>query len=187
MKNRQSLPALWLLSDARNDAELEQALRRLPRGSGFVFRHYHLPPEERRLRFNRLARIARSRGHLVVLSGSARETRRWGADGAYGATDGLNAGPSILRLVTAHTLHELRQAQRADAVLLSPVFPTRSHPGTNVLGPLRFRLIAVRVRTPVIALGGMNPQAARRLRHPRWAAIDGLAATKRLARIPDDS
>ena len=48
MQNRQSLPQLWLLSDARNDAGLEQALRRLPRGSGFVLRHYHLPPAERR-------------------------------------------------------------------------------------------------------------------------------------------
>ena len=30
----------------------------------------------------------------------------------------------------------------ADAVLLSPVFPTRSHPGAPVLGPVRFRLLA---------------------------------------------
>ncbi|MFN5818931.1 MAG: thiamine phosphate synthase, partial [Novosphingobium sp.] len=39
---KKPLPAIWLLSDARNDAVLERALMRLPRGSGFVFRHYHL-------------------------------------------------------------------------------------------------------------------------------------------------
>ena len=68
-----------------------------------------------------------------------------------------------------------RVKQRADAVLLSPVFATRSHPGGARLGPLRFRLLAAKSRAPVIALGGMNHHTARRLRSPRWAAIDGLS------------
>ena len=33
MRDKQSLPLIWLLSDARNDAQLEQALADLPRGS----------------------------------------------------------------------------------------------------------------------------------------------------------
>jgi 23S rRNA-/tRNA-specific pseudouridylate synthase len=33
-----------------------------------------------------VARTARRHGHVVVLSGDARQARRWGADGAYGAT-----------------------------------------------------------------------------------------------------
>lgn len=180
MQNRQSLPQLWLLSDARNDAGLEQALRRLPRGSGFVLRHYHLPPAERRARFRTLARIARACGHTVVLSGSAAEAGRWGADGAYGSAPALGAGAALTRLVTVHSLAELRRARRADAVLLSPVFPTRSHPGAAGLGTLRFRAIAAWAPVPVIALGGMDARRARRLGWPRWAAIDGLSATKRL-------
>jgi len=60
-------------------------------------------------------------------------------------------------------------------VLLSPVFPTRSHPGQPTLGPVRFRLLAARAGLPVIALGGMNRATARRLAWPRWAAIDGLS------------
>ena len=175
MQNRQSLPQLWLLSDARNDAGLEQALRRLPRGSGFVLRHYHLPPAERRARFRKLARIARARGHMVVLSGSAAEARRWGADGAYGSGQTLGAGAALLRLVSVHSLAELRRTRRADAVLLSPVFPTRSHPGAAGLGTLRFRAIAAWAPVPVIALGGMNRATARRIAWPRWAAIDGLS------------
>ncbi|HSJ77794.1 MAG TPA: thiamine phosphate synthase, partial [Erythrobacter sp.] len=57
----QSFPHLWLLSDARNDGGLERALSRLPRGSGFIYRHYHLPPVERVARFRSLARLARAR------------------------------------------------------------------------------------------------------------------------------
>lgn len=187
MRQRQPLPPLCLLSDARNDAALERALADLPRGSLFVFRHTHLPEAARRQRFAALAALARRHGHLVVLSGSARQARRWGADGAYGSARQLGAGAALLRLVTVHSLRELRRARRADAVLLSPVFPTRSHPGARVLGPLRFCTIAAHARVPVIALGGMDRARARRLGHAHWAAIDGLVATKRLTGIPKDS
>jgi thiamine-phosphate pyrophosphorylase len=175
-KRQPALPRIWLVSDARNDAVLDRALARLPRGSGLVFRHYHLPPVERRMRFEALAKAARRRGHWIALSGDAAAARRWGANAAYGAARQLSRGPALPRLVTVHSLKELGAAirARADAVLLSPVFPTRSHPGAEVLGPLRFRLIAARAKVPVIALGGMNRPAARRLKHPLWAAIDGL-------------
>lgn len=178
--NRQPpLPAIWLISDARNDAALDRVLARLPRGSGFIYRHYHLPPDERRARFRTLARAARRRGHGVILSGSAQEARRWGADGAYGAPSRLMHGPATLRLATVHSLRELAAAHRAraDAVLVSPVFPTRSHPGTAALGPLRFHLLAARAQVPVIALGGMTAHRARAFQLHKWAAIQGLAET----------
>lgn len=167
MPRLKPLPNIWLLSDARNDAVLERALKRLPHGSGFVFRHYHLPEAERRKRFARLARLARTRGISVILSGTAAQARRWGADGSYGAHRGAT-------LATAHSLRELRRTGRAAAVLLSPVFPTRSHPGGKVLGSLRFRLLAQRSVLPVIALGGMNAAASRQLGWPRWAGIDAF-------------
>lgn len=168
------MPAIWLISDARNDAALDAALDRLPRGSGLIFRHYHLPPAERRARFAALRRRARARGIIVVLAGPMRQARSWGAEGAYGPARMLARGAEGLRLVTVHSLAELARARRADAVLLSPVFPTRSHPGSQTLGPLRFRLLAARAAVPVIALGGMGPVAARRLGWPRWAAIDSF-------------
>lgn len=183
---RDALPDVWLVSDARNDAALERTLARLPRGSGLIFRHYHLPPEARRARFDRLARLARRRGHRVVLAGGAEQARRWGADGHYGARYGAPSHGAGLWLATAHALRALRGAHRADAVLLSPVFATRSHPGARTLGPLRFRLLAVRSPVPVIALGGMTRRGARRLGHAKWAAIDGLC-DERTCRNPKDS
>lgn len=171
-----SLPDIWLVTDARNDAALEDVLARLPRGSGLIFRHYHLPERERRTRFQALARLARRFGHCAVLSGTARQARRWGAYGAYGPAERLAGGPALPRLVTAHSLREIGMAQRAraDAILLSPVFATRSHPGAATLGPLRFKLLARRARVPVIALGGMNNRRADRLGAKKWAAIDGI-------------
>lgn len=176
MPRRQTpFPRLWLVSDARNDAALERVIARLPRGSGLIFRHYHLAPAPRRARFGALARIARARGQVLILAGDARTARAWGADGAYGPAELLARGPALLRLVTVHSLTELGRACRADAVLLSPVFKTRSHADARPLGPLRFHLIAARARCPVIALGGVDPPRARAFGLERWAAIDGLS------------
>ena len=179
MPDENPLPHLWLLSDERNDADVERALQRLPAGSGFVYRHYHLPPAERHFRFRELASIARPSGHWIILADSALTAREWGADGIYGAPRALyprRAG--LLRIATAHDMREIGQANRigVDAVMLSPVFPTRSHEGATTLGPSRFRALAAQSRAPVIALGGMTHRTAHRLGWPRWAAIDGLSA-----------
>ncbi len=178
MTRANPLPRLWLISDARNDAGLERALAKLPRGSGFIYRHYHLPDGERLARFRVLRRTARARGHVVILADSALTAREWGADGIYGAPRSLYPRRrSLIHLATAHSLAEIGLAARlgADAVLLSPVFPTRTHPGGAVLGPVRFRLLARQARLPVITLGGMTLHRARTLGWERWAAIDGLS------------
>ena len=176
MAKIQALPALWLISDARNDAALDEALRQLPRGSGFVFRHYHLNDQARRKRFRQLASIARASDHLAILSGHADLAVEWGADGVYGPPGKLGNRPGLLRFATAHDAGEILLANRAmvDGVFLSPVFPTRSHKGGACLGISHFKALALQAEMPVIALGGMNAERAKELDWPRWAAIDGL-------------
>ncbi|KPF94051.1 thiamine monophosphate synthase [Novosphingobium sp. AAP83] len=160
------------MSDRRNDAALERALARLPRGSALVFRHYDLPASARQRRFECLKRIARAHGICMI---GARTPRGWRVDGTYGSPREV-AGTKGLRLATAHSLAEIAEAVRvkADAVLLSPVFPTRSHPGGVVLGPVRFLRMARQSPIPVIALGGMTRRRAATLPVHGWAAIDGL-------------
>lgn len=167
------VPRVVLLSDARADHRLEFAISRLPRGSALVFRHYHLPPAARRARFEALRRLCRCHGVLILTAG---EARGWRAEGRYGAPRDLGRTAG-LRLATAHSLAEIGAAVRARAsgILLSPVYPTRSHPGAPVLGPIRFLLLARRSPLPVIALGGMTRRRAARLPVWGWAAIDGLA------------
>ena len=171
------LPDVWLLSDARNDAVLAEALVTMPEGSGFVFRHYHLPPDERRERWEMLRSIVRSKNHLMVLSGDADAGVEWEAEGIYGPPNKLGKRPSLLRFATAHDAREMHLANRAgaDALFLSPVFPTRSHPDGRALGATHFNDLAARSSIPVIALGGMTAERARELGVQRWAAIDGLS------------
>lgn len=182
MRRRQpgnTLPTLWLISDARNDALLERAIARLPRGSGLVFRHYHLEPAGRRARFDRLAKRIRARGGVIVLAGDAQLARHWRADGCYGAPVG-GAGHGLIRLLTVHDMRELARANAMKGsaqTLISPVFATRTHPGGAHLGVPRFATLARLSRLPVIALGGMTRARARHIGAviDGWAAIDGLS------------
>lgn len=169
-----NLPRLWLLTDERQGEGLWNAIRRMPPGSGVIVRHYSLTPREREELFRRIRRVRR--GLVLAWSGSAADALRLRADAVYGA----DARRSVVsRLWPVHGRAEIVAAERAGAalLLLSPVFPTRSHPGARSLGPARFGLLANGARVPVIALGGMTSERARRVRGAGaagWAAIDGL-------------
>jgi thiamine-phosphate pyrophosphorylase len=167
MPRRQPLPRLWLMTDDRQGEGLWQALERLPKGSGVVFRHYGLARAERRKLFDRVRRVARRRRLLVLADPGLR------GDGAHG---GRGRG---FRSASAHNLRELKTAERSGAALifLSPAFPTRSHPGDRALGAVRFGLISAQARVPVIALGGMDSRKAGRLPNIYgWAGIDAWTA-----------
>jgi thiamine-phosphate pyrophosphorylase len=176
MTRLKPLPAIWLISDARNDAVLEAALASLPDHSGFVFRHYHLKEPARRERYDGLLALCRDFGHLMVLSGDADTALAWGADGVYGPAEELDKRPGLLSLATVHDAREVAIANRAkvDGMFLSPVLPTRSHPGGVSLGIDEFHAIAAQAESPVIALGGMNAERAADLGWPRWAGIDAF-------------
>ena len=161
MSPRQStLPRLWLITDARNAAVLDRAIARLPRGSGVIFRHYHLLAAERAERLEQVRRLCRRFGHRLEIAG-----------------DGYGPPAPHRALATVHGLREIGQANRcgAAAILLSPVYPTRSHPDAKALGRSRFLLLAKHARAPVVALGGMTARRFRGLPVHGWAAIDGLS------------
>jgi thiamine-phosphate pyrophosphorylase len=177
MRSRQPLPRLWLMTDARMGETLWDALDRLPRGSGVIFRHYDAP--DRRALFERVRRIARKRRLMLVLGGTPRLAAAWRADGAHGRSPHLRAPRPMLRTAPAHNARDLHKA-RADAVLLSPVFPTRSHPDARPIGPIRFAMLVRHCDMPVIALGGTNARRFRRLGALGaygWAGIDAFLRT----------
>jgi len=143
-------------------------LRRLPPGSGVIFRHHATPPAERRAIFQRVRRIARAR-RLMLL---AARPPLPGAAGLHGRVRGATSWP-------AHDAREAAAGRRAGArlMLVSPVFATRSHPGARALGPMRAARIGGAATR--IALGGMTERRWRRIRtlgFAGWAGIDGWQA-----------
>lgn len=162
------IPRLWLMTDPRMGERLWIALERLPRGSGIVFRHYALPDPDRRALFARVSAIAKRRRLVLVRAGARAGRGEAGVHGQRGRG---------LRTASAHSRREAIAALRDGAQLLfvSPVYPTRSHPGGRALGRVRFLAMIKDLEVPIIALGGMNHCRARGLKIHGWAGIDAWA------------
>lgn len=179
-RHRKKLPGLWLITDERvaDDALLAAAMR-LPKGrAGIIFRHYRTEPHARRRLFEALRAIARRRRLPLLLAGDRRDAAAWKADGWHGH-EGKPLRAGMIRSAPAHDAREIVAAVRAGVgmLLLSPLFPTRSHPGAPALGRVRFAALARRADSAVMALGGVK--AGHRATLPGigadgWAAIDGL-------------
>ena len=180
-RHRKKLPMIWLMTDERVDeSALLAAVARLPkRRAGIIFRHYSTIASRRRALFDRIARIARSRRLVLMLGGTAIQAQAWGADGWHGR-DRRRAAKPLLHSRPVHDRREMVQAAHfsADFILLSPLFPTRSHPGSPILGRKGFAALARLAPMPVIALGGVRAAHQGMLTGigaSGWAAIDGLS------------
>ncbi|MEH6757133.1 MAG: thiamine phosphate synthase [Parasphingorhabdus sp.] len=174
-------PPIWLITDARNDEILESSIAALPRGSGIIFRHYHLPPKERRNRFQAIRACARRYGHILLLAGPPSLARRWGADGVHGRQWKRHQTAGLLHSAPVHDTREIWLANHhgADVIFLSPAHTTRSHPEQKPLNHIQLRRLIGLCRKPVILLGGMDAQRFQKyedLGAHGWAAIDSLSA-----------
>ncbi|MET4897324.1 thiamine phosphate synthase [Sphingomonadaceae bacterium jetA1] len=161
----------WLMTDERLGDGLWAALRRLPPGSGVVFRHHATPPAARRAIHRRVRRIAQARRLVLLVAGGGLAGKGVHGDEVHkdGRMRGLHSWP-------AHDRCEAMAGWKRDADLLfvSPLYPTRSHPGAPSIGPAAAARIGRGLNLPMIALGGMDARRFRRLRgrFHGWAAID---------------
>lgn len=174
-------PQIWLMTDARNDAVLERSIKAMPRGSGIVFRHYHLGPDERRDRFQTIKACAKRRDHILLLAGSPSLARQWGADGVHGRQWKRHQTAGLLHSAPVHDPREIWLAKHhgADLLFLSPAFRTRSHSEQQPLNRIQLRRLIRLCQKPVILLGGMDAQRFQKQEYLGaygWAAIDGLSA-----------
>jgi thiamine-phosphate pyrophosphorylase len=176
------LPRLWLVSDPRRLPDPRAAASRLPRRSGVLARGLAAPVLEG------LARLARRRGLVLLVGGDGRAALRLRA-GLHlpdrAAAEGLlpfllarrRGAPWAVLTLAVHgrrALARLRRMRGAVGVV-SPAFPTASHPGAPALGPHRWaRLSASAGRG--IALGGVGGATAGRLPCAGAGAARGLAA-----------
>ena len=196
MRPRHPLPKLWLFSDERTKVRLVELAALLPPGCGIILRHDGLARGDRWRLLRRLMRTARARGLTILLAGTPGRAHRWGADGVHLRQHDAHLAAQAHRLalpvtMPVHDAREARAARRAGAaiVFISPLHPTRSHPGAPALGRRAWLRLARLSEAPAIALGGMTAARARALRrasgiNPGWAAIDAWEekAAKRQAR-----
>ena len=124
----------------------ERALAKLPRGTGVL-----LLGGRRAVAW--LRTTARTRGLAI-----AREERR--------------------QAVRVHNMAELRTALlvRAPMILLSPIYPTASHPDWAPIPRMRATAMARLARRRLFALGGMNDRRFARISRLGFQAWAGISA-----------
>jgi thiamine-phosphate pyrophosphorylase len=177
------LPPLILMTDSIRLPDPDASILALAPGSAVVLR------ERCRARLSTLARrispLCRARRIRLLVAGDCRLAHDVGAGGLHLPEAAIRHGPGRWRrmrrddwIVTAaaHSPSAIRLAARlgVDAVLLSPVFATASHPYARTIGPLRFARWVRESPLPVYALGGIDAGHARRLRGSGAAGFAGI-------------
>lgn len=186
---RSSLPAIIVMTDDQRLPDPCPALARLPHRSMVIFRHYHHPKRARIA--HQVHRACRKYGHLFFVAGDIMLASRLGADGIHLPDHGQKHLANSVDLASRNnlaisaSLHSLAQfrhlrpfANDLDAVILSPVFATQSHPGAGCMKRTTFRHLAALARhngIVVYALGGINFDHLRQIKSAPVCGIAGIS------------
>ena len=183
------LPPLVLMTDEKRLPEPVLAIKNLPSGSAVIYRHYGLADREG---FGRhLRQAAFEADVLFLVAGDHALAQSLEADGTHMPENlafRLEGSPPFERAdgkksfntiaVHSHQALERAAASGVNAALLSPVFATKSHPGSEPLGATKANIWGAQSALPVYALGGISPSNALALKEGAFAglaAIDALS------------
>ncbi len=162
-----SLPTLYAISNVAELGEPE-FLNRLDVALNSGLRLVQLreknysPDALRELALKMLATIRRHDDAHLIVNGDFALAKEIGADGVQLSAKQLrelNTRPDLeWCAASCHDAEELRRAEAigCDFALLSPVLPTRSHPGAPHLGWEIFAEMVAGTAIPVYALGGLT-------------------------------
>ncbi len=175
-----TLPSSFYVTDENRNRSAIETVCQLPAGTGVLFRHYGV--KDRAKLGKALAKICKQRKLSLYVAGDATLAHQLNSDGLHLPEWQINQLPLLrtrypLRQISAacHTFRNLKTAENlgADLVFLSPIFPTKSHPGARSLTPLRSSSWIKNLSAPVYALGGVNEKHFTQLSN---AGFSGIAA-----------
>lgn len=181
-----SLPALLFFTDPARTPDPLAAVAALPQGSAVVLRMFgadDAPAQARAMR-----RATRARGVLLLVGADPRLAIQARADGVHlperlvsRARRIKAAHPGWIVTAAAHNLMAARRARLAgaDAIVVSPAFPSASPSAGRPLGALRLAALVRGAGVPAYALGGVNARTVARLKD---LDLVGLAAVEALKR-----
>lgn len=180
LRARAGVDKLVFLTDANRIPDPMHTIMRLPAGSIVILRDYDHP--DRAQLAKGLSGVCHRAGVWFLVAGDASLAHQTGADGLHLPEHMLRQPPRCwrgFRLLTAacHSRHALQRARHlgVDLALVSPVFPTQSHPGKPTLGVHRFARMIERAGLPIAALGGVSHHTAARLQGIKLAAVAGIS------------
>jgi 8-oxo-dGTP diphosphatase len=159
------LPTRYAISNVAELGEDEFLTRleiKLDSGLRLIqLREKDLASDELNALARRVVSMSHARGAKVLLNGDVALAQEVGADGVQLTSSqltGLSERPDVRWCgASCHNAEELKRAEElgCDFALLSPVLPTRSHPGAPHLGWQSFAAMTAESSIPVYALGGL--------------------------------
>lgn len=185
---KRCLSPVMVMSDDKRLPDPALALKKLPRGSSLVFRHYHDPDRENHALV--LRRLCYKLGHRFFVAADMTLALRLSADGLHMPGYSQKTGKILLDraqkrgLLVSAAIHNMAQLRhmialqnRIDAVVISPVFATQSHPGAPHLSVKdfgRMAHLAARNKIGVYAMGGIDFRHLQRLDQNPICGIAGI-------------
>ena len=179
------LPNLLFFTDPERTPDPEGVAERLPAAAAVVFRAFGAP--DAAARGWRLREITRRRGLSLLVGADAALARAVEADGLHLPERLASTLPRLrqthpdwLVTIAAHGLEAARAGAvaGADALVVSPVFPSRSPSAGAPLGVEGLKRIVEAMETPVYALGGVRADTVAQLLD---TGIVGIAAVEALS------
>lgn len=138
----------------------------------------------------RLRRLTADAGALLIVNDRVDVALAAEADGAHLGERSLPVAVARRLLgerLLGRSVHDVEaavEAERdgADYLILGTIFPSESHPGAPAAGPGLIRKVKVHVKTPVLAIGGINADNAAQA---IAAGADGVAVIRAIQGVPD--
>jgi thiamine-phosphate pyrophosphorylase len=117
-------------------------------------------------------RLSRGSGVLLLAPLRGDQARKLQLRGLIFIAEGRQGAARV------HNIRELRRAvmQRTTLILLSPLYPTTSHPGWKPIPRMRAAALARLGGRKLFALGGMDARKFARIRHLGFQGWAGISA-----------
>ena len=178
------LPSVLVMTDEKRLPDPVAVAQTIPPSWGLIMRHYDHSHRETLAR--KTTAVCRARGLVCLIAGDWRLAAQVNADGVHMPEGMLRTAccaafklwcrKGKLLTVSAHGRNGLRQAASlgVDAVLLSPVATTESHPDRKPIGLHPYAALVRSRSLPVYALGGMTLAHSKTIRAIGGAGIAGI-------------
>tara|TARA_Y100000590_G_scaffold169214_1_gene193842 strand:+ start:902 stop:1534 length:633 start_codon:yes stop_codon:yes gene_type:complete len=170
IKNKfNKLPKVIIIFDDKSFDEKKFLKLKLPKNSAFLFRSYEI--KKRKKIAKELLKFCKMKKVKLLIGSDIKLAVDINADGIHfpeymikknkiNWSDIKNA-KSTKKLIITTAVHNEKSLKKTenldiDAALLSPVFPSKSHPNSKSLGIKKFSKIVKNTKLPIYALGGIN-------------------------------
>ena len=174
---------LVFFTDRNRFKNIFEIVGSIPHQTMVIIRDYDLSVSARRNYGRKIVKICRDRGLKVLVGKDPVLAMDLNADGIHTPESLLaflllwrDKKPEWILTTACHSRSSLVRIERCgvDATFVSPVFPTKSHPGSKTLGVDRFRKIVCDVKIPIYALGGINDETIHFLQGTNIVGVAGI-------------